>query len=149
MIPLRAATPLRALGLALLAGAVVIAVLVYRDARRNERMRGIADAQRELARTHLAPPGAAPQAGVSARGNIDVREFPPRLAARLHEDPDFHRLVHRCGVCHSTPDPSLHSPAEWPGVIERMSRTIDAAGLLPLSPADSVAVLRVLTNAHR
>jgi hypothetical protein len=138
-------TLFRASGLLLLVIAIAAVALSRYEERQRTRMVDRAAAQRELAATRLAPSGSAPQAGISARANIDVREFPPKLAAKLHGDPDFHRLSHRCGVCHSTPDPALHAASEWPVVIERMSRNIDAAGLLPLSAADSAAVLRALT----
>lgn len=138
-------TLLRACGLLLLIGVMTAVLLSQRDDRRRTRLTDLAAAQRELAATRLAPSGSAPQAGISARANLEVKPFPERRAARLHGDPDFHRLSHRCGVCHATPDPALHSPAEWPAVIERMSRNIDAAGLLRLSPTDSAAVLRVLS----
>ncbi|MBR9990655.1 MAG: hypothetical protein KFH98_12925 [Gemmatimonadetes bacterium] len=139
-------TLLRACGLLLLAAVLLAAVLSHRETRRKERMRDVAAAQSELRATRLAPPGSAPQAGISARANIDVAELPDRLAARLHDNPDFHRLIHRCGVCHATPDPALHTAEEWPAVIAQMSRMIDDAGLLPLSPADSAAVLRTLAE---
>jgi len=134
--------------LLLLAGATVF-LIERRDTQQREHRDDVAAARRELSVSRLAPPGSAPQAGISARVDIDVPAFPERLARRLHDAPDFHRLSHRCGVCHSTPDPSLHTPADWPAVIARMSRTIDAAGLLPLSPADSAAVLRALTRNYQ
>jgi hypothetical protein len=140
-------TLLRTCGLLLLAAVLVAIIVSVRDAQRKERLRDIAAAHRELRATRLAPPGSAPRAGISARANVEVAAFPDRLAQRLHGDPDFHRLSHRCGVCHATPDPDIHPGADWPEVIQRMSRLIDEAGLLPLSPADSAAVLRVLT-AH-
>jgi hypothetical protein len=140
---------LRVVALILLVGVLTAAVVSRREATQRGRANDIAAAQRELNATRLAPSGAAPQAGISARANVDVRHFPDKLAARLHGEPDFHRLSHRCGVCHSTPDPSLHTAEEWPVVIERMSRTIDAAGLLRLGEADSAAVLRALTRDYR
>jgi hypothetical protein len=142
-------TPLRATALVLLVAVVVLAVVQLRDGQRRNRMNDAAAARRELDATRLAPSGSAPQAGISARNTVDVRPFPARLADQLHDDPDFHRLSHRCGVCHDTPDPALHTAAEWPAVIERMSRTIDAAGLLRLSAADSAAVLRALSKEYR
>ena len=142
-------TLLRACGAGALVTAAALAITSHRADEQRARMTDIAAAQRELAATRLAPAGSAPQAGISARADIDVREFPEKAARRLHDDPDFHRLSHRCGVCHSTPDPSLHPAAEWPVVIERMSRNIEAAGLLPLSASDSAAVLRALTRELR
>lgn len=138
----------RAFALLLAVGLLSAAVVSHRDRQRTDRMSDTAAALRELAATRLAPAGSAPRAGISARADIDVQAFPEKLARQLHADPDFHRLSHRCGVCHSTPDPSLHAGADWPAVIARMSLTIDAAGLLPLSPADSAAVLRALTKDY-
>lgn len=141
-------TPRRALGLLLMVGMLTAAVISHRERQRSDRMNDTAAALRELAATRLAPAGSAPRAGISARADIDVREFPEKIARKLHSDADFHRLSHRCGVCHSTPDPTLHEAAEWPAVIARMSLTIDAAGLLPLSQTDSAAVLRALTKDY-
>jgi hypothetical protein len=138
----------RALGLLLMIGMLTAAVISQRDRQRSDRMNDTAAALRELAATRLAPAGSAPRAGISARAGIDVQPFPHRIAGKLHDDPDFHRLSHRCGVCHSTPDPALYQATEWPTVIARMSLTIDAAGLLPLSQTDSAAVLRALTKDY-
>lgn len=136
----------RLAGLLALAGALFTGAASWRDASRRAHLDDMVSARRELAATRLAPAGAAPRAGVSARAPIDVRPFPDRLAKTLHHDADFHRLSHRCGVCHNTPDPSLYDADEWPAVVEKMSGTINAAGLLPLSDADRAAVLRVLTS---
>jgi hypothetical protein len=101
-------------------------------------------ARRELRAVRLAPHGTAPQAGVSARAPIRVQPFPDQLARQLRQDPDFQRLSHRCGVCHATPDPALHTASEWRDIVGRMSHTIDAAGLLPLKDSDRDAALRTL-----
>lgn len=132
----------------------VVAVLValaagtvsWRERSRVSRMDDSMAARRELAATQLAPKGSAPQAGISARAPIRVQPLPDRLAKQLGGNPDFHRFSHRCGVCHVTPDPKLHTGAEWPGVVSRMAGTIDAAGLLPLSDTDRAALLRVLSD---
>jgi hypothetical protein len=142
-------TLLRLIALLLLVAALTAAAASWRDRARISRMQHMVDARRELAATTLAPAGSAPQAGISARAPIEVAAFPARLARGLQHDADFHRLSHRCGVCHNTPDPALHTAAEWPDVVGRMSTTIDAAGLLPLGPADRAAVLRVLTASAR
>lgn len=103
-----------------------------------------AAALRLLGRLSAPPPGSAPQAGISARNRVEVAPFPARRADALHDDADFHRLVHRCGVCHSTPDPALHTVAGWDSVVTRMSAHMDDAGLLRLSDADRAAILRAL-----
>jgi hypothetical protein len=136
----------RVVGVLALAGIGLAGTASWRDAARRADMENMVSARRELAATRLAPVGAAPQAGVSARAPIRVQPFPRKLARRMHHDADFHRLSHRCGVCHETPDPALHTAAEWPAVVQTMSGTIAAAGLLPLSDEDRAAVLRVLTS---
>ena len=118
-------------------------LLVQRDRAREARAVENAAALRALSGTRLAPSGSAPQAGISARAVVDVKPFPARLARSLDDDPDFHRLHHRCGVCHSTPDPALYDAAGWDSVVVRMRANIRDAGLVPLG-ADEEAVLRVL-----
>jgi hypothetical protein len=134
----------RAALMLVVAGLLALAALEWREQSRIRRMQEGMQARRELAATMLAPPGTAPQAGISARAPIRVRPLPRRLARELRGEPDFQRLSHRCGVCHATPDPALHVAAEWPNIVARMSGTIDAAGLLPLSERDREAILRVL-----
>lgn len=124
--------------------ALVMGALSYRERARMGRLEAVAAAQRQLAATRLAPAGSAPGAGISARAPIEVAPFPEKLAKRLHADSDFHHLVHRCGVCHATPDPSLHTAAEWEAVVDRMTLNIRNAGLLQLNDEERAAVLRLL-----
>jgi hypothetical protein len=140
---------LRVLALLVVAVAIVAGWASWQERARFAEMEASVAARRELAATRLAPSGTAPQAGVSARAPIRVRPIPNRLARQLRDDPDFQRLSHRCGVCHATPDPSLHEDAEWPNIVRRMSGTIDAAGLLPLADADREAILRTLRQHSR
>lgn len=134
----------RVLLVLLIAGAAAAATNSWRDSARVGRMDESMKARRELAATPLAPAGAAPQAGISARTPIRVQPLPDRLARELRTGADFQRFSHRCGVCHVTPDPALHTAADWPKIVSRMSGTIDAAGLLPLPVSDRDAILRVL-----
>lgn len=136
-----------AIAAVILAAAAFLAVERATGRTQHARMRDVVDARRELAATRLAPDGTAPRAGISAGAPIDVPRIPDDLATRLHGNPDFHRLSHRCGVCHATPDPRLHPAADWPAVIDRMTGVIRDAGLLPLGTEDRAAVLRILT-AH-
>lgn len=140
---------LRIAAVLLAAGALLAGGFSWRENARHAGMTAAVEARRELAGTRLAPVGAAPQAGISARAPIRVRPIPTRLARQLRPDPDFQRFSHRCGVCHATPDPALHGEAEWPKIVSRMSGTIDAAGLLPLADADREAILRVLRQHSR
>jgi hypothetical protein len=131
--------------LGVLVAAVTGSVAVsWRDRARVAAMDASVAARRELAGTRLAPAGTAPQAGISARAPIRVQPIPAGLARRLRGDHDFQRFSHRCGVCHGSPDPALHTAQQWEAVVGRMAGNIDAAGLLPLSEVDRDAVLRFL-----
>ena len=134
---------LRGLVAVAVACALVAGALLQRERARDARTVENAAALRALSGTRLAPAGSAPQAGISARTVVDVKPFPARLAKSLDDDPDFHRLHHRCGVCHATPDPALYDAAGWDSVVVRMRANIRDAGLVPLG-TDEEAVLRVL-----
>jgi hypothetical protein len=136
----------RAAGLLVLLIVLAAGSLAWRDRNHAARQADYMSARREFAATRLAPVGAAPQAGVSARAPIRVRPIPRRLARELKPHPDFQRFSHRCGVCHGTPDPALHGAAEWTVVVDRMAGVINSAGLLPLTEDDRAAVLRVLAE---
>jgi hypothetical protein len=136
----------RVAGVLVLVVVLVTAVASWRDRNRAARMDDLLSARRELAATQLAPPGAAPHAGVSARAPLRVRPIPARLARRVRSEHDFQRFSHRCGVCHATPDPALHTAQQWETVVNKMSTTVAAAGLLPLSDGDRAAVLRFLAQ---
>jgi hypothetical protein len=137
---------LRVAGVLVLAVVLAVGAVNWQGRSRVARLDDVLFAQRELAATQLAPPGAAPRAGVSARAPIRVRPIPPRLVKAVRSEPDFQRFSHRCGVCHVTPDPALHGVAKWEQIVDRMAYTVDAAGLLPLSEADRAAVLRFLAE---
>jgi hypothetical protein len=133
------------------AGIVLAAVLAAAgyatlERQRAERLDDVLAARRELAATRLAPVGAAPQAGISARAPIRVRPIPAGLARELRTGHDFQRYSHRCGVCHATPDPALYTIEEWRQVLDRMAYMVTAAGLLPLADQDRAAILRVLAE---
>lgn len=105
--------------------------------------------ERELAAANAALADVAPMAAVSAR---NLARVTPIATARLGTDADsheLHRYMHRCGSCHATPDPSMHTRTEWPLVVGRMAQAMDSAGLLPLGAADRAAVLRLLERWGR
>lgn len=137
---------LRVAGVLVLAAALVAGTFSWRERSRVARLEGIMSAQRELAATQLAPAGAAPRAGVSARARIRVQPIPDRLVKTVRSDADFQRFSHRCGVCHVTPDPALHSIDRWEKVVSKMAITVNSAGLLPLSDEDRAAILRFLRD---
>jgi hypothetical protein len=130
----------------LLAVALVAGTASWRERSRIAQMGEVVAARRELAGTPLTAGGTAPQAGISARAPIRVRPAPDRLVRQLRSDAPFQRFSHRCGVCHVTPDPALHTAGDWPAVVSRMSGTIDAAGLLPLRETDREAILKLLAE---
>jgi hypothetical protein len=135
---------LRVAGVLVLAVALVAGSFSWRERSRVARMDDVMSAQRELAATQLAPAGAAPRAGVSARARIRVQPIPDRLVRDVRGEPDFQRFSHRCGVCHVTPDPALHTADRWANVVDKMAVTVNSAGLLPLSDDDRAAILRFL-----
>lgn len=49
-----------------------------------------------------------------------------------------------CSQCHALPDPKQHAAGEWPGVIERMTRNMQAMGRPSPSPATREAILAFL-----
>lgn len=63
-------------------------------------------------------------------------------------------VVRYCGQCHAVPMPTMHSAADWPGVVRRMwlrmDRLPDTLGLEIPAPGDRVQMLDYLTgNALR
>lgn len=102
----------------------------------------------ELAASEPATPRPK-HAGVSARWAPDVRPISPRRLGRDTLSADYRVLVQRCAGCHAIPDPRLHGEAEWSGVVTRMRIYTDSAGLLPLTPEQRAAVLRILRRHAR
>jgi len=90
------------------------------------------------------PSGEAAEAGISVLRNPDLRPINPKRIGADTTSQGFHRYVHRCGACHSAPDPSLHSASEWRSVSPRMEKHMEEAGLIPLGPTDRTVILEFL-----
>ncbi|MEJ2215303.1 MAG: hypothetical protein P8099_01690 [Gemmatimonadota bacterium] len=91
---------------------------------------------------------SAPEAGIS----FERRDIRPLTIARQEELsglPGFGQYQHRCEACHGPPDPTLHRPSEWPGVVDRMGRHMQAAGLFPLSAQQRVGIMEFLQAASK
>lgn len=65
----------------------------------------------------------------------------------LADSEDFHAFFHRCTSCHTTPDPSMHSPGQWNGTVARMQMWMERAGLLPIDASERDAIVRFLDRA--
>jgi mono/diheme cytochrome c family protein len=85
-----------------------------------------------------------PLAGVSARGVDGVEPARPGDFGADTTGPVWHLLQHRCAACHALPSPAQHPAAEWTRTVDRMSRNMDSAGLLPLLERDAAAIAEFL-----
>ncbi|MEJ2186748.1 MAG: cytochrome c [Gemmatimonadota bacterium] len=89
---------------------------------------------------------SAPEAGISLERR-DVRTLDAGRRKALAGFPGFGSYQHRCQSCHGLPDPTVHQPSEWSGVVDRMGRHMKAAGLLPLSSEDRAGIVEFLETA--
>jgi cytochrome c5 len=62
--------------------------------------------------------------------------------------PDAVLFNARCTQCHSLPDPTLHTAAEWPGVIDRMRRHVSEFKRMPISDAEKERLVSFLSQAR-
>jgi len=66
--------------------------------------------------------------------------------ANAHADTPAGLLFQKkCTQCHAMPDPRLHSPAEWPAVIERMRGNIHRMQREPISDHEAEELARYLS----
>lgn len=63
-------------------------------------------------------------------------------------DPAAQAFLQTCSKCHAPPDPSLHSPQQWDGVVSRMAQHMEQQGFGPLAPEEKELVLSYLKKAH-
>ncbi len=57
-------------------------------------------------------------------------------------------MVDACGDCHAVPDPSQHTPSEWPAVLQRMQLNRSIMGRARLDVTSEAAVLAVLVRQN-
>lgn len=91
---------------------------------------------------------SAPLAGISVERR-DIRTLSANGQEELSGLPGFQPYQHRCEACHGLPDPMLHRPSEWPGVVDRMGGHMTEAGLFPLSAEQRVAIVEFLQAASK
>lgn len=101
---------------------------------------------REWALTKTDVGRSAPEAGISFERR-DMRTLAARQQKELSGLPGFRQYLHRCEACHGPPDPTLHQPSEWPGVVDRMGHHMEAAGLFPLSAEERAGIVEFLEGA--
>lgn len=90
------------------------------------------------------PSGTASSAGMSILKDLGIRPLNPRRIGADTTSQGFHRYVHRCGTCHSAPDPSIRTASQWKYVFPRMEKHIREVGLIPLGPLDKNQILGFL-----
>jgi len=88
--------------------------------------------------------GVAPLAGVSALRIIEVEPLDRRSLGSDTLSQGFRTFVMRCRACHEVPDPRALPAYQWPGVMSRMKRNIEKAGLIPIPSEEERAVLDFL-----
>jgi hypothetical protein len=99
--------------------------------------------------TSVDPSGTASAAGTSLVRNPDLPHMKPRKIGADTLSPGFHRYVHRCGTCHSAPDPGLRTASMWKYVFPRMEQRMRDAGLIPLGPTDQLMIQEFLAKHAR
>jgi hypothetical protein len=141
--------PLSAAGRRRLAAAagLLLAVPLLACGDRDEELRRAAEESR-FRRETLSDLGA-PLAGISARRQVHVAPLNPRRLAGDTIGYAFDRYHHRCSACHAVPDPRLHTPARWRGVIDRMNNHARSAGLLPISGLERDSIQGFLDRHSR
>ncbi len=88
----------------------------------------------------------APMAGVSMNRS-SVEPLDRDGMGELAETEAFRTFFHRCTSCHMTPDPGIHRPGQWRGVVTRMERWMEKAGVLPLPAGERDTIVRFLDRA--
>ena len=89
---------------------------------------------------------SAPEAGISLERR-HIRTLDEARQKELSDLPGFRQYQHRCESCHGLPDPTLHEPSQWAGVVDRMGRHMQAAGVFELSAQEWAGIVRFLETA--
>ncbi len=55
-----------------------------------------------------------------------------------------HEYAQICSRCHALPDPSVHSPQDWPAVFMRMERNMERMNVTPATPQEATRILLYL-----
>lgn len=54
-----------------------------------------------------------------------------------------------CALCHALPDPSVHTPEQWPGVVSRMRQYMRSSGVPNISDEQAQTIINYLQRAAR
>lgn len=103
---------------------------------------------RQWALTQTDVGRSAPEAGISFERR-NIRTLDAARKSELSDLPGFQQYQHRCEACHGAPDPTLHQPSEWAGVVDRMAVHMQAAGLFPLSAEQRAGIEEFLEAASK
>ena len=118
--------------------------------RMIRRMGRMADRQR-AGRGRWMPRITAPSAAEAARLRDYLKEnalaAAPRDLAAEEKGEGGRRFATVCAQCHALPDPSRHTAAEWPDVLDRMIENMERMGVPPPESAARSEILAFL-RAH-
>lgn len=75
----------------------------------------------------------------NALRSVEPGALPAGEGAELFRD--------RCSQCHGLPDPSIHTPGEWPAVVDRMRENMERAGVEEPTDEEAAAIVGYLRRA--
>jgi cytochrome c2 len=78
----------------------------------------------------------------SPHGPLLERILPPTFDARdlpERDSPGAKLTLRYCVQCHNLPNPAMHNPAKWPGIVERMVERMEGRGNLGSLMSDMMA----------
>jgi hypothetical protein len=78
----------------------------------------------------------------SPHGPLLERILPPTFEARElpeRDSPGARLTLRYCVQCHNLPNPAMHEPRKWPGVVERMVKRMEGRGNLGVVMSEMMA----------
>lgn len=70
--------------------------------------------------------------------------LPVAAPGEIGEGPDAELFVQTCTICHETPSPRAHAPAEWEQVLARMNANMPMMGIEPMTDEERARILLFL-----
>lgn len=64
----------------------------------------------------------------------------------LDGGPEARFFVDKCSLCHQTPSPDAHTPAEWEGTVARMQANRQLTGMDPMSDSEQRRIVEYLAG---
>jgi cytochrome c5 len=71
------------------------------------------------------------------------------VAGNLPPGPGREVFEETCSRCHVTPDPRIHSPADWPAVVSRMERNMERMKVSGVTSQQAQQIVLYLERASR